>query len=140
MGAQEVGESGWCGDCGDPPLRVRRQQCFCVDPSQRPSHKTHTRGHRKCGLTHALHHIPVQYTRLRLRARCLLLCLCCVTSRGRELLCRFLWLLVTRSVLRSWTKRFNFEDSLVFLSLFSSVFAPFFERGLLNLSDLCIYN
>ena len=23
---------------------------------------THTRGHRKCGLTHAQHHIPVQYT------------------------------------------------------------------------------
>ena len=56
-GAQEVGPSGWCGGCGDPPLRVRRQQCFCVDPSQRPSHKTHTRGHRMCGLTHALHHI-----------------------------------------------------------------------------------
>ena len=56
-GAQEVGPSGRCGDCGDPPLRVGWQQCFCVDPSQRPSHKTHIRGHRKCGLTHALHHI-----------------------------------------------------------------------------------
>ena len=48
---------------------------------------------------------PFRHVCLRLRARCLLLCLVYVTSRGSERLRRFLWYLVTHSVLRSWTSR-----------------------------------